>query len=177
MKVATKFVSALCPDQQQQLEGLAEHDPARGVRMRAHSLLLSSRGCSINEIAQIYQVHRNTVSSWIDHWEQEGVKGLPDKPRSGGPSKLTVSEKAEVQALLETYPHAPNTVLAMLSEKTGKTISRSTLKRVAKSAGLRWKRMRKSVKYKRDNSAFAQAQKEIEALKKTAIRPTGSGVF
>ena len=172
MKVATKFVSALGPDQQHQLEHLAEHDPARRVRMRAHSLLLSFRGSSIDEIAHIYQVHRNTVSSWIDHWEQGGVNGVPDKPRSGGPPKLTASEKEAAQALLETYPNAPNTVLAKLSEKTGKTISRSTLKRMAKGAGLRWKRMRKSIKNKRDDQAFAQAQKEIDALKKTSIRPT-----
>ena len=172
VKVATKFVSALCPDQQHQLEHLAAHDPTRRVRRRAHSLLLSARGSSIDEIAHIYQVHRNTVSSWIDHWEQEGVNGLPDKPRSGGPSKLTASEKEAAQALLQTYPNAPNPVLAVLNETTGKTISRSTLKRIAKGAGLRWKRMRKSIKHKRNEQAFTQAQKEIEALKKTSIRPT-----
>lgn len=177
MKVATKFVSALCPDQQRQLEHLAEHDPARRIRMRAHSLLLSFRGTSLDEIAHIYQVHRNTVAAWIDHWEQGGVKGLPDKPRSGGPPKLTASEKEAAQALLKTYPNAPNTVLAALSEKTGKIISRSSLKRIAKGAGLRWKRMRKSLKNKRDDQAFAQAKKEIEALKKTSIRRTGSGLL
>jgi len=63
MKVATKFVSPLRPDQVQSLEGLAEGDPVRRVRMRAHSILLSSRGSSIDEIAQIYQVDRDTVSS------------------------------------------------------------------------------------------------------------------
>jgi len=166
MKVATKFVSFLDPDQQHQLEHLAEHDPTRRVRMRAHSLLLSSRGTSIDEIAHIYQVHRNTVSSWIDHWEQWGVNGLPDKSRSGGPPKLTAPEKEIAQALLKTYPHAPNRVLAALQEKTGKTISRSSLKRIARGVGLRWKRMRKSLKTKRDDQAFAQAQKEIAALKK-----------
>ncbi len=170
MKVATKFVSFLGPDQQQQLEHLADQDLSRRVRMRAHSLLLSSRGSSIDEIAHIHQVHRNTVSSWIDHWEQWGVNGLPDRPRSGGPPKLTPVEKEVAQALLKTYPNAPNRVLAALEEKTGKTISRSSLKRIAKGAGLRWKRMRKSLKSKRDDQAFSQAQKEIEALKKTSIR-------
>ncbi len=98
------------------------------------------------------------------------MNGLPDRPRSGGPPKLTAPEKEVVQALLKTYPNAPNRVLAALQEKTGKTISRSTLKRMAKGAGLRWKRMRKSLKSKRDDLAFYQAQKEIEALKKTSIR-------
>ena len=63
MKVATKFVSALSPGQIQHLEDLAQRDSVRRVRMRAHSILLSSRGSSIDEIARIYQVHRDTVSS------------------------------------------------------------------------------------------------------------------
>lgn len=86
MKVATNFVSALTAEAQAQLEQLAEQDPTRRIRMRAHSLLLSAQGTPINEIARIYQVHRNSVSSWIDQWHQHGVAGLADKPRPGGPS-------------------------------------------------------------------------------------------
>ncbi len=107
MKVATEFVSALSPDQIQHLEDLAERDSARRVRMRAHSILLSSRGSSIDEIARIYQVHRDTVSSWIDNFEHLGVDGLRDKPRSGGPPKLNEQEKEVAKELLKTHPNAP----------------------------------------------------------------------
>ena len=170
MKVATKFVSALSPDQIQHLEDLAQRDSVRRVRMRAHSILLSSRGSSIDEIANIYQVHRDTVSSWIDNFEHLGVDGLRDKPRSGGPPKLNEQEKEVAKELLKTHSNTPSMVLALLSEKTGKTISRSSLRRIAKEAGLRWKRVRKSLKTKRDDEAFDQAKKEIEGLKKTSIR-------
>ena len=161
MQVATKFVSALSPDQLQHLEDLAERDAVRRVRMRAHSILLSSRGSSIDEIARIYRVHLDTVSSWIDNFEHLGVDGLRDKPRSGGPPKLNEEAKEVVKKLLKMHPNAPKMVLALLNEKTGKIISRSTLRRVAKGAGLRWKRVRKSLK---------RAKKEIEGLKKTSIR-------
>ncbi len=93
MKVATKYVAALAPDQQRQLEKLAAYDPARRVWMRAHSILLSTAGTGINEIAGIYQVHRNSVSAWIDHWQQQGLTGLADKPRPGGPTKLNTAEQ------------------------------------------------------------------------------------
>lgn len=170
MQVATKFVSALSPDQLQHLEDLAERDAVRRVRMRAHSILLSSRGSSIDEIARIYRVHLDTVSSWIDNFEHLGVDGLRDKPRSGGPPKLNEEAKEVVKKLLKMHPNAPKMVLALLNEKTGKIISRSTLRRVAKGAGLRWKRVRKSLKTKRDDAAFDRAKKEIEGLKKTSIR-------
>lgn len=170
MKVSTKFISSLGPDQVQHLETLAAQDPARRVRMRAHSILLSFRGASMNEIAQIYQVHRDTVSCWLDRFAQDGVDGLSDQPRCGGPTKLTASEQAVAHALLARAPNAPKTVLAQLREQTGKTISPSTLTRMAKAADLRWKRVRKSLKDKRDDAAFAQATKEIDRLKKTPSR-------
>jgi transposase len=172
MKVATKFVSALTAAQQNQLEQLAAEDPVRRVRMRAHSLLLSAEGLSIDEIARVYQVHRNSVSSWIDHWHQQGMAGLSDKPRCGGPTKLNAAEQALARQLLKEHPQAPKTVLALLLEQTGKTISPSTLTRLAKAADLRWKRVRKSLKANRDEAAFTQAKKEIERLKKTPSRPT-----
>ena len=49
--------------------------------------------------------------------------------------------------------------------KTLKT-SMATLKRLAKKAGLRWKRVRKSRKSLRDPDAFAKAKRELEALQK-----------
>ena len=170
MKGSTKFIWALCPDQVRSLESMAERAPSRRVGMRAHSILLSARGSSIDEMARIYQVHRDTVSSWLDRFGPFGEDGLRDQPRSGSPSKLNAQEKEGAKALLKTHPNAPKIVLAQLTEKTGKSISRSTVRRLAKRAGLRWKRMRKSLKSKRDEAAFAQAKKERAGLKKTAIR-------
>ncbi len=172
MKVATKFVSALTAAQQNQLEQLAAEDPVRRVRMRAHSLLLSAEGLSIDEIARVYQVHRNSVSSWIDHWHQQGMAGLSDNPRCGGPTKLNAAEQALALQLLKEHPQAPKTGLALLLEQPGKTISPSTVTRRAKAADLRWKRVRKSLKTNRDEAAFTQAKKELERLKKTPSRPT-----
>ncbi len=51
--------------------------------MRAHAILLSSKGFSIDDITFISDAHRDSVSSWIDHWNKHEIKGLYDKPRSG----------------------------------------------------------------------------------------------
>jgi len=172
LKVATKFVSAPGCNQTNQLNQLMATDPSRRVRMRAHTILLSSQGMPIDEIAQIYQVHRNSVSSWIDKWETSGTAGLYDQPRSGSPPKLNEKEQEVAKDLLKVHPNAPKRVLALLAEKTGKTISSSCLRRLAKGDGLRWKRVRKSVKSKRDDQAFEAAKRELEALKKTSSRKT-----
>ena len=168
MKVATKFVSALTPEEMTHLQHLLDTAVAKRVRRRAHSILLSSQGQSIDEIARIYRVHRDTVYAWIDRWTTAGLSGLYDQPRSGGPPKLNEQEQAVAQALIQAHPQAPKTVLGLLAEKTGKTISSSSLRRIAKRSGLRWKRVRKSVKSKRDEQAFRTAQQELETLKKTS---------
>jgi len=51
-----------------------------------------------------------------------------------------------------------------LARKTEKRLSISTLKRLAKKARLRWKRVRKSLKRLRDPEAFATCQRALEAL-------------
>ncbi|OAD22785.1 transposase [Candidatus Thiomargarita nelsonii] len=65
----------------------------------------------------------------------------------------------------ETHLSLP-TIQAQLIEKTGKRISDSTLKRILKAAGQCWKRIRKSVKGKRNQEDFEAASLEIEELKK-----------
>ena len=57
-------------------------------RRRAHALLLSERRFKINEIANIYLVDRDTVSSGLDPWEPLGIVGLQDDPRPGRPQKV-----------------------------------------------------------------------------------------
>lgn len=166
MNVPNKFVSPLDDSQMESLENLFKNDSSFRVRMRAHSILLSSKGISIDDIAFIYSVNRYSVSSWIDAWEQSGLEGLYDQPRPGATPKLTESEVEVVKKLVEEHPTSPKTVLAKLAEKTGKNISHSTLKRIIKAAGLRWKRAKKSVKKKRDEKKFKAAKEEIQELKK-----------
>jgi len=166
LKTPTKFVSPLSDEEVQTLNDLIRSDPSWRTRMRAHSILLSSRNSSIDEISIIYSVCRNSVSSWINSWNKSGVKGLRDLLRSGGPPKLTKSENEIAVNLIKEQPRSPKMVLAKLAERTKKDISLSTLKRIAKSANMNWKRTRKSLKSKRDEKEFENAKKEINELKK-----------
>jgi transposase len=108
-------------------------------------------------------VDRDTVSSWIKKWEQTGVESLYDKLRCGRPAKLTQEEKELAQQYIKEEPRCLKQVAERLSQKTAKRLSISLLKRLAKKARLRWKRVRKSLKSLRDPEEFAQCQRELEA--------------
>lgn len=60
-----------------------------------------------------------------------------------------------VVELLKQSPHNPAAALSEIKREMGKEISRSTLKRIARKAGLIWKRMRKSLGSKRDPKTSA----------------------
>src|SRR5213080_3225948 len=134
--------------------------------MRAHGLVLRSEGITIKAIAKIYHVDRDTVATWIKKWEKHGEKSLHDQPRSGRPSTLNATEKELAKQYIQEEPRSLKHVVERLAQKTAKRLSMSSLKRLAKKARLRWKRVRKSLKSLRDPLAFAQCKRELEVLQK-----------
>ena len=161
-----RYVQPLTDEQRALLEKTMKEDTAFRARSRAHSLLLSANGTTIQDISQTYQVHRVTVSAWITKWEQHGAQSLHDHPRSGRPRILTPDEQALAQQYIQEEPRSLKGVVERLARHTEKRLSLSTLKRLAKKARLRWKRVRKSLKSLRDPAAFAQCQQELAALQK-----------
>lgn len=152
---AYRFIESLSEKQEEQLQQIRDAGRTRRIRQRAHAILLSHGGKSIYEIAEIFQVDRNTVSAWLNRWETEGIEGLTDKPHPGAPPKLDESEQRLALELLGESPQRLDLVLIQIQQRTRKNISASTLKRLARRSNFRWKRMRKSLRSKRDEKKFA----------------------
>jgi transposase len=148
-----------------------EKSPSARARKRAHSILLSASGYTIEEIADIYMIaKRHTVSSWIDAWEERHFDGLFDRPRSGRPHALNAQEQARAIEWLKQSPRQIHRVMQKLHEQFGKTVSRSTIKRLAKALKGTWKRIRRSLRSKRDQQEFDAARVELEALRRRQQR-------
>lgn len=160
----SRFVNPLSDEEKEILEHLRDYRETPRSKRRAHAILLSDAGKSVDQIADILDTTRVTICSWMDRWHKDGVSGLNDKPRPGGPPKLTDDERKQVLGFIEEHPNSPKIVLEKLSQKIGKTISARTLRRFARSAGLRWKRMRRSLKSQRDEEEFREAQAELDEI-------------
>ena len=152
---AYRFIESLTEEQVEQLQRIRDTGRTRRIRHRAHAILLSHGGKQIGEVAEIFQVSRNTASAWLDRWDTQGLEGLADKPRPGAPPKLDENEQKLALDLLTQSPQRLEWVLSQIQSRTGKEISASTLKRLARQSNLRWKRMRKSLRSKRDEKKFA----------------------
>lgn len=165
-----KSVSPLTEAQRKQLREIMDKDSSTRARKRAHSILLSESGYTIDEIADIYTLKRDTVSSWIDAWEQRGIDGVYDRPRSGRPASLNTQEKELAIELLKQYPRQIKLVIHKLAEQIGKIVSTSTIKRLAKALKGRWKRVRRSLRSKRDPQEFTEAKAELEQRRRRQQR-------
>ena len=161
-----RYVQPLTNEQRALLEKTMKEDTTFRARSRAHSLLLSAAGTPIKTIAETYQVHRVTVSAWIKKWEQHGAQRLHDHPRRGRPPTLTPDEQELAKHSIKEAPRSLTQVVERFANKTEKRLSISSLKRRAKRARLRWKRVRKSLKSLRDPEAFERCKRALEALQK-----------
>lgn len=168
MKTPTRFIKELSSDQRSPLKEAMKTHPSARTRMRAHAILLSERRYSVDQIADIYEVDRDSVSAWLDRWEEGGLDSLDDDPRSGRPPTLTAQEQKRALQETKKDPRSLKCALARFEQAVGKVISRDTLKRLLKGAGYVWKRMRRSLRAKRDEAAFRQSQAELAELQAQA---------
>jgi len=99
-----KFISPLNDETQSQLRLLMRESPNARVRHRAHAVLLSAKRYSIEEIADIFEVDRDTVSRWLDNWNERGLEGLSDEPRSGRPRTLDPEQEDRARAIVLEEP-------------------------------------------------------------------------
>jgi len=117
-----KFVSALTEEEQIALTQLYQTGNSHRQRQRAHGVLLSAQGYSITQLAELFTAKRDTVSRWLTTWQQTGILGLADAPKSGRPRKVTQEVEAVLLDLLEHPTPALKTVIeAELQKKTSRS--------------------------------------------------------
>ena len=99
------------------------------------------------DVARIVGVDKKTVRTWVDRFEQTGVKGLEDAPRSGHPFIYTAEVRAEVVTTALTLPRELGqpfgswTVERLehyFNEVRGIPIKHSRIHEILAQEGLRW---------------------------------------
>lgn len=158
------FVKVLKEEEKNTLESMYKHHPLPISRKRAHSILLSNMGYSIQMISEILDCCRQSVSRWIKKWDNIGLMALMEGHRSGRPRKFSVTQEQEIVEKIKEHPRSTKKVLAEIKDETGVSICRETLRRICKMGNLRWKRIKKTVRNKRDEKSYQECAAVIEEL-------------
>ncbi len=154
------YIDELTAEEITILNKMHKNYPRYLSRWRSHAILLSHQRVSVPVICSTYNVCRQTVSTWFSKWEEFGICGLIDLPGRGRPSILTEHQKNNIIKKVKTSPRSLKSVIADLQAELGVTVSIDTIKLICKQAGLVWKRVRKSLRTKRNQKDFDVAQEK-----------------
>lgn len=163
-----KYLSKLTEHELNTLESARKYHPVSRVRNRAHVIILSYNGRQIKDIVDICGISRYAVSRVINNWEEIGIIGLYDKPRSGRHPVLTSEDEEYIRDMVEEEPRSIKKIVIVLEDQRGKKVSKETVKRVIKKNRL-WKRIRKTLKPKRDENKFRRAEDRINSLEQRSL--------
>jgi transposase len=120
MRTPTKFVQELTDEQQARLKAIMKSNAPQRTRMRAHTILLSCRQFSLDQIASIYEVDRDRVSQWLEWWRESEFDGLDDDRRAGRPPLLNEQEQAEVVEIITQEPRSSRRAVSEIATRLKK---------------------------------------------------------
>lgn len=96
------------------LEQVHRDAPNHRPRQRAQAVLLSARGYTLEQLADLFEANRDTISGWLDAWQAQGLAGLQDAPKPGRPPKIDAVIKIYLHEMLENP--SPNMKALVLDE-------------------------------------------------------------
>lgn len=87
-----------------QLLALAKAEKNKQTAARIQAVALAKQGFTCPKIVQMTGYPRRTVQRWIARYNQAGIKGLIDKPRTGRPTKLSVDKQKQFCQQVDAGP-------------------------------------------------------------------------
>ena len=156
------------------------HQAMGRVALRAHMILLSDRGFTVPQIAVIHACGQDVVRTWLHRYEQEGIAGLEDEPRSGRPPKDPLAGPI-VDAQASQSPPCSGQVqsglpvcllTAFLAARFHLVLSCSNIRRLLHQTGWRWARPRLTPARKPDPQAEAKLA-ALAAAQREAVQGRG----
>jgi len=116
------------------------------LRTRAQIILLAAeQGLLAHEIAPIVRKDDETVRAWLKRYRAEGIEGLKDAPRAGGPPKVTQAFRDKLIQVVRQHPRSLGQPYSMwtlqrladyLAEQTGIRVEGETVRVYLKAADI-----------------------------------------
>lgn len=183
-----RYIQELRAAEKEELERMTQQEVGR-VALRAQMILLSARGFSVPDIADIQATSDVTLYKWLDRFEAEGAEGLYDRPREGRPPKVDEHIEEVVEETLSQAPTEQNYnftywTVPLLVEHLKRTVEESfcaeTIRSLLHRLGFRWRRPRWAVMREDPQEAeqmWAIAQAILSAQEETVILIEDETIF
>lgn len=133
--------------EQRELEQAAKYGHCWLLRRRAQAILLLGQGRTPAEVADILATRRESIYQWRIHWRQSGMAGLAEGHHTGRPNALDTEMQCYLEQLADAGTYSIRQLMALMQVRyPGFGVHPSTLRRILRERGFRWKRTRYSLK-------------------------------
>jgi transposase len=138
-------------DEEARVIGKLSRSQTASIRLvqRARIIELASQRKTIPQIIAQVGCAPNVVRKWFKRFQEQGLAGLQDAPRSGAPSRYTAENKALVIATARTRPSdlglsygswTFERLAAYLREQRGVQMKKTRIFEILREEGLRWRK-------------------------------------
>lgn len=160
-----KYIESLSHETVKMLERIYRQSEHHQVRQRAHCILMSFQGFTMTQLMALFMVSRKTVFNWFQAWERHKLIGLYNEPGRGRKPLFSPEQKAQIREWVKAEPRNLKKVLGQIQETWDISASLETIKRVLKSVGMSWRRIRKRVAGVPDAVEYATQVAALAGLK------------
>ncbi len=156
-----------------------KHDKRPEVRQRAIGLRLLHEGKAPKEVAEFLSVSPPTVYDWHHRWQDQGLEGLANRPKSGRPMKANQNYVEILEQVVEQDPQALGYAFSIwtterlrlhLKAKTGIELKPTQFRALLKEHDFVYRRPKHDLTNLQDATARQVAEEWLQELKKAPKR-------
>lgn len=134
------------------------------VRQRALCLILSHQGYTPSQLADMFDVNRETIYNWFNAFERRRLAGLYDRLGKGRKPTLTDSQQQQVSQWAKQSPKNLKKVVAQVKQAFDIDVSQKTIQRIIKRQSFTFRRIRKEPGKTPDPDDLKQKKAELQQL-------------
>ncbi|MCY0912279.1 helix-turn-helix domain-containing protein [Massilia antarctica] len=153
----------LSAEERRTLREVRIYHPHARTRMRAQGMFRMAQGLTLQQVADEFEVHLNSVENWRRRWDEFGLVGLFEGRHTGRPPKLSDEERHQLGDLARDAGGTARTLQRQWEGAQHTPLSCNSIKEYLKRMAFRYKRCRLSLKDKRDPAAFEHASGVVAA--------------
>jgi len=171
-----EYVHTLSQEELKEIQKAFRTHPKPRVRVRAIMIRLSNGRHTASEIAKMLGCSRQTVLNQIHRYEQEGILGLEDKPRSGARAKADANYISQLTKAIASEPPelgyrfsvwSVERLQKHLYQQTGIELAPRYLNELMKKHDIVYRKPKHDLSDKQQPQEVEEKKQLLEFLKKT----------
>lgn len=171
-----EYVHSLSREELTEIQQAIRNHPKPRVRVRSIMIRLSYEGHTASEIAKMLGCSRQTVLNQIHRYEQEGILGLEDKPRSGAHTKADANYIVQLKKAIASNPPdlgyhfsvwSVERLQKHLQQETGVELAPRYLNEFMKKHDIVYRRPKHDLSHRQQPKEVEEKKQLLEFLKKT----------